>query len=239
MAPIPRSCGIFLAHLERDVMNHLVWLRVSIAVIVSGLLVAAWKWIPLSTTDLYDIAEWLEPHRHAWYALPMVMLAFIVLSLAPVLLLITATGVAFGPVLGPLYAMAGSLASASVGFAVGRWMGPRQVEKLGGERIARITRTLRRNGTLAVFLVRKVPLPFMLANVVVGASSVAYRDFVIGTLLGMTAIVVALAGFGYHALQAVHSRSPTAWIGAGLFVGVPLTLAWLINRALRRARPVE
>ena len=90
----------------------------------------------------------------------MVMLAFIVLSLVPVLLLIAATGIAFGPVLGPVYAMAGSLASASVGFAIGRWMGRRRVERLGGERIARISRTLKRNGTLAVFLVRKVPAPF-------------------------------------------------------------------------------
>ena len=61
--------------------------------------------------------------RHAWYALPMVMLAFVVLAVVPVMLLIAATGIAFGPVLGPIYAMAGCLASGSVGFAIGRWMG--------------------------------------------------------------------------------------------------------------------
>ena len=94
-----------------------------------------------------------------------------------------------------------------------------------------------RNGTLAVFFVRKVPAPFTLTNIVVGASSVAYRDFVIGTLLGMGAFVIALAGFGYQLTQAIRDPSPATWIGAALFVGVPLTLAWLINRALRRARP--
>jgi uncharacterized membrane protein YdjX (TVP38/TMEM64 family) len=134
--------------------------------------------------------------------------------------------------------MAGCLASASVGFALGRWMGRRRVEQLGGERIARVTRTLKRNGTLAVFFVRKVPAPFTLANIVVGASSVSYRDFIIGTLLGMGAFVVALAGFGYQLTQALRSPSPATWIGAGLFVGVPLTLAWLINRTLKRTRPV-
>ena len=46
----------------------------------------------------------------------MVMLAFIALGLFPVLLLITATGIAFGPVLGPIYAMAGCLASGVDGF---------------------------------------------------------------------------------------------------------------------------
>ena len=53
------------------------------------------------------------------------MLAFVVLGLAlvPVILLIAATGIAFGPLLGPVYAMAGCLASASTGFAIGRWHG--------------------------------------------------------------------------------------------------------------------
>jgi phospholipase D1/2 len=187
--------------------------------------------------DFQDISGWLEPYRHAWYALPIVMLVFIALAMVPVVVLIAATGVVFGPVLGPIYAMAGCLASASVGFAIGRRMGRRRVERLGGERIARISRTLQRNGTLAVFLVRKVPAPFTLSNIVVGASGVAYRDFMLGTLLGMGAFVVALAGFGYHLTQAFSDPSPAAWIGAALFVGVPLTLAWFINRTLRRARP--
>jgi uncharacterized membrane protein YdjX (TVP38/TMEM64 family) len=58
------------------------------------------------------------------------------------------------------------------------------VEQLGGERIARISHALRRNGTLAVFLVRKVPAPFTLSNMVVGASNVRYRDLFWGPSLG-------------------------------------------------------
>jgi phospholipase D1/2 len=219
-------------------MDKLVWLRASAVLIVCGLLLAAWKWLPLLSLDLHDLSARLEPHRHAWYALPMVMLVFVLLAALPVVLLIAGTGLAFGPILGPVYAMAGCLASASVGFAIGRWMGRRRVEQLGGDRIARVSRALKRNGTLAVFFVRKVPAPFTLANIVVGASSVAYRDFIIGTLLGMGAFVIALAGFGYQLTKALGSPSPTTWMGAGLFIAVPLTLAWLINRALRRTRPV-
>ena len=186
--------------------------------------------------DLQDISTWLEPYRHAWYALPVVMLAFIALAIVPVVLLIAATGVVFGPILGPIYAMAGCLASASVGFAIGRKMGRRRVEQIGGERIARLSRTIQRNGTLAVFLVRKVPAPFTLSNIVVGASSVGYRDFLIGTLLGMGAFVVALAGFGYQLPALLRDPSPTTLIEAALFIAVPLTLAWFINRALRPCR---
>ena len=239
---MPRTAsGILLAppDPQQRPMDQLVWIRALAVLVVCGLILAAWTWIPFAALDLRDVSTRLQPHRHAWYALPMVMAVFVVLAMVPVVLLIAATGLAFGPILGPLYAMAGCLASASVGFAIGRWMGRRRVEQLGGDRIARVTRTLKRNGTLAVFFVRKVPAPFTLANIVVGASSVAYRDFIIGTLLGMGAFVVALAGFGYQLTKALRSPSPETWIGAGLFVGVPLTLAWLINRTLKRARPAE
>lgn len=213
--------------------------RVSAILVFCGLLAASWKLIPLAALDPHELAAWLAPHRHAWYGLPMVMLAFIVLGLVPVILLIAATGVAFGPVLGPVYAMAGCLASASAGFVIGRWMGLGRIERLGGQRIRRVTRGLKRNGTLAVFLIRKVPAPFALVNIIVGASAVGYREFMIGTMLGMGIMVIALAGFGYQLTEALRDPSPTPVLTAALFLGVPLTVAWLINRALRPAGSAE
>lgn len=220
-------------------MDQLVWLRAVAVLLICGLCVAAWKWIPLAAVDPGEVSAFVAPHRQAWYALPMVMLAFIALGLFPVLLLITATGLAFGPILGPIYAMAGCLASASMGFAIGRLLGLRRVERFGGERVGRVTRALNRNGTLAVFFVRKVPAPFTMVNIVIGASTVRYVDFVLGTLLGMGAIVITLAGFGPQLIQALREPSPAAIGAAALFIGVPLTLAWFINRTLLHARHAE
>jgi phospholipase D1/2 len=190
-------------------------------------------WLFASNFQTNDLSAWIATHRYAWYAPPLVALAFVVFSLMPVMLLVSLTGIAFGPLLGPLYAMGGCLASASTAFAIGRWLGPRQVQDWGGERLARVTRALRRNGTLAVFLIRKIPAPFMLVNVLLGASSVGYREFFIGTLLGMTAMVIALAGFGYHLAETWRHPSAENIIRALLFLAIPLTLAWLINRRLR------
>jgi phospholipase D1/2 len=211
------------------------WVRIAAVLAICGLLLAAWIWSPVTAAAFDRLATSLAPHRHAWYALPMVMLAFVTLGLAmvPVLLLIAATGVVFGPVLGPVYALAGCLASASTGFALGRWIGLRQVEKLGGERVTRLARAVKRNGTLAVFLVRKVPAPFTLANIVVGASTVRYRDFIVGTILGMGVFVIALAGFGYQLSKAWQNPSPATLVGTVILLGIPLTLAWIINRVLR------
>ena len=96
-----------------------------------------------------------------------------------------------------------------------------------------MVRSIERNGTLAVFLLRKIPVPFLIANVVAGASRVRYRDFVVGTLLGMTAVVVGLAGFGYQLANLLQRPSPMAFLGAMAFVSIPLTLAWFVNRMLR------
>jgi phospholipase D1/2 len=218
-------------------MDRPGWIRVVAVLIVCAAVAVLWSRLPTGTWDLDAVSAWLAPHRHAWYALPVVVFAFIALSPVPVMLLITATGIAFGSLLGPIYALVGCLASGSVGFLLGRWLGLRRVQELGGERIVRLTGTLQRNGTLAVFLLRKVPAPFLLANIVVGASTVRYRDFVVGTILGMGAMIVALAGFGYQLTVALRSPSPSTVLMAALFVGIPLTLALLINRALRGASP--
>ena len=217
----------------------IVWSRVMAAVITFMLLLALWQRTPVASLNLDQLSSWLAPHRHAWYGLPVVIVAFVTLGLVmvPVLLLIAATGIAFGPILGPMYAMAGCLASGSTGFAIGRWVGLRRVERLGGERIARLTRTLKRNGTLAVFLARKVPAPFTLTNIIVGASSVRYRDFVVGTLLGMSAIVIGLAGFGYQLARAWQHPTPRSLTLAAILIAIPVTLAWIVNRTLRRTRP--
>ena len=215
-------------------MDRSSLIRVGTVLIVCSVVAVVWSQLPTATWDLDAISAWMAPHRHVWYGLPVVVFAFVALAPVPVMLLIAATGIAFGPLLGPIYAMAGCLASGSVGFGIGRWLGQHRVEQLGGERVVRVTNALRRNGTLAVFFLRKIPFPFTLANIIVGASTVTYRDFVVGTLLGMTGLVIGLAGFGYQLTMALRSPSPATILGAILLVSIPLTLAWLINRTLRQ-----
>jgi uncharacterized membrane protein YdjX (TVP38/TMEM64 family) len=215
-------------------MDRVGWIRVAAVLMVCGVAAVVWTQLPTTTWDLDAVSAWLAPHRRAWYGLPVVMFAYVALAPVPVMLLIAATGVAFGPILGPLYALAGCLASGSCAFALGRWLGLRRVQDLGGERVVRLTATLKRNGTLAVFLLRKIPAPFVLANIVVGASTVSYRDFIVGTVLGMGAMIITLAGFGIQLTTALRSPSPSTVFGAILLVSIPLTLAWVINRSLRQ-----
>lgn len=208
------------------------------ALLIAVIVAAAWWRLELPVAP-GAFAAFATPYRHAWYGLLLVVATFVLLGLVlfPVLVLVAATGIAFGPVLGPVYAMAGSLASGAVGFAIGRWLGRRRVERLTGGRLAKLLGRARRNGVLTVFLVRKVPAPFTLVNITIGASGVSLRDFLLGTLLGMTAVVVALAGFGSQLSALFRDPSPATAARAAVIVGVPLSLAVLINRAVRAKQP--
>ncbi len=217
----------------------MVWFRLAaVLVIACAMAAAAWKWGPEVPVTPDQLAAIVAPHRHAWYALPVVVMTFVLLGLVlvPVLALIGVTGIAFGPALGPLYAMAGSVASAASGFAIGRWLGRRRAAWLMSERLRRVRGLLGRHGTLAVFLVRKVPAPFTLVNVALGASVVHFKDFVAGTILGIAPAVVALAGFGSQLGEIFTDPSPATLARAALFVAIPLTIAVTIDRTLRRAR---
>lgn len=210
---------------------------IAVAALAVIMAISTWPWSGGDHAgDLRASLAAAAPHRTAWYALPIVAIAYIALGLAfvPVLALVAATGVAFGPWLGPVYAMTGCVASASTGFGLGRWVGRQRVQQIGGTRVRRLHQALERNGTLAVFVLRKVPAPFMLANIVVGASGVRYRDFLIGTVLGMGALVIALAGFGYRLTRIIDHPSFAEVLGAIAILAVPLTAAVLINSTLRR-----
>jgi len=216
--------------------RHALWPRWAALLVVVILLVVAWRWTPLRHwLSLHHLAALLEPYRRSWFALPIVVASYIVLNalMVSVLLLILATGVAFGPWLGSLYALTACLASACVGFLIGRRLGFERMERIGGERVRKLKARIERNGILAVYLIRKVPAPFMVANLVLGASKIRFRDFFLGTLVGMGPIVLALAGFGYHLNQTLQDPTPGKIALAVAFLAVPLGIAWLINRKLR------
>lgn len=213
------------------------WLRIAVPLAILLLLGAAWQWTPLrALLDLDRIQAWVEPHRTSWVAFPLVIAAFVLLGLlmVPVLLLIVATGIAFGPWLGSTYALAGAIASASFGFWLGRRVGLPRVERIAGPRVKRVSDAVERNGTLAVYVIRKIPMPFLLINMVMGASRIRFRDFFLGTFLGMGPIVVALAGFGYQLSETLKDPSPVKiGIAAGLLL-VPFTIAFVVNRRLKQ-----
>lgn len=213
------------------------WLVAALIVVV------LWRWADASGwTDPAALGRELEPYRTSWYGLLLVVAVFVLAELFffPVLVLIVVCGIAFGPWLGTIYALAGSVASAIPPFFIGRWLGRKKLLQWGGKPAQKLVRALEKKGVIAVFLVRKVPAPFTAVNMICGASGLALRDFVIGTALGMVTGIVLIVVVGANLPQLLQDPKPSQLaLALGLVlggVGLTVLIQRLFNRRLERQR---
>ena len=174
---------------------------VRLALIIVTLLGLAvlWRWGPLSDfADVGALDAWSQALRSDWMASLAMIAAFVVggLLMFPVLILIGATGLIFGPFVGMLIAGVGALLSAIVGYGLGVIVGRKTLERMSGGRLHRLSWQLARRGLLSMSLIRLLPLaPFTLINLAAGASHIKFRDFVLGTMLGMAPGMAAIVLF--------------------------------------------
>jgi uncharacterized membrane protein YdjX (TVP38/TMEM64 family) len=129
-------------------------------------------------------------------AVPAVMGVFIVLALTgfPQWFLIAGTILAFGARDGALYSWLATMMSATVTFALGRFMGGAVVERFGGERTRATIDFIGRHGILASGLIRVVPSgPFILVNAAAGAARVPLWKYLAGTSVGIVPKILIVA----------------------------------------------
>ncbi|MER7795943.1 DedA family protein [Microbacterium sp. NPDC096154] len=126
--------------------------------------------------------------------------------------------------------VAGAIGGESIGFALGRWLGPRIRGSWVGRRIgehnwARAERYLRRRGGLAIFLSRFLPVLHSLVPLTVGMSGYSYRRFIAWTLPACvlwTALYVSIAAGAAHSYREL---SDSAHYAGYIFVGVIVLFA--------------
>jgi uncharacterized membrane protein YdjX (TVP38/TMEM64 family) len=159
-------------------------------------LAAMWHWSPLQNwIDVQALARAIESFADLPGAALLAITSFIIAGFVafPFTLLLVATIVVFGPVWGSLYAFTGGTVSALLTYQLGNILGRNTVRKLAGSRINRISRHLARHGVITVIAVRVIPVaPFTVINIVAGASHINFRDYMVGTVLGMAPGIVAI-----------------------------------------------
>lgn len=156
----------------------------------------------------------------------------------PVTLLVAATAVVFGPFAGFVYALAGSVGSAVLGFLIGRRLGGGLLRRFSRGRIQRISNGLQKQGFLSVAVVRMVPIaPFVVVNLVAGAMRLRLADFTIGTAAGMLPGIAVLSSVGSSIAGLLSEPSPSniafLVLAIAAWIGLVFGLRYLIRR-LRR-----
>jgi phosphatidylserine/phosphatidylglycerophosphate/cardiolipin synthase-like enzyme/uncharacterized membrane protein YdjX (TVP38/TMEM64 family) len=182
----------------------------SIAVALA-LLAIAWRYTPLREwANLESMVAFARGLQAAPFTPLAVVASYVIggLIMVPVMLLIAVTGIVFGPFLGSLYAIAGSLLSAAVTYEIGRRLGRDTVRRMLGARINGLSRRIARRGIVAVAVIRMLPIaPYTIVNLVAGASHIRFRDFLIGTFLGMLPGIGITVTFVHHLAETVRNPS--------------------------------
>ena len=200
----------------------------------------AWRYTPLRDyLNLHSMVLLASELRQLPLTPLWIMLAFVLggLLMVPVTLLIAATGIVFGTFPGAWYAMAGALLSAAAGYLVGVMLGRDTVRRLMGTRISRLSVRVARRGVMAMIIVRTLPLaPYGVVNIVAGASHIRWRDYLIGTAIGMLPGIFLTTTFADHLVMAI--RHPSAQT-LGILLIIVLLLAGLAiatGKMIRRQR---
>jgi uncharacterized membrane protein YdjX (TVP38/TMEM64 family) len=143
--------------------------------------------------------------------------------------------------MGNLYGLAGWLASASLGFCVGRYIGQDWLSGVLDKRFEGLRCVVKRRGLLAVLGVRVVPAaPFSIVNMFIGASGIRFSDFILGSILGRIPGIVTFTLFAVQLQSLAHSIS----LAKFLMVMVGLTAVfvahrWMTRRLAAASAPLE
>lgn len=195
----------------------------------------AWRWTPLGEwMDFETVIAWQHSVKREPGAFFWVVGAYLVGSLVlfPITILNVATVFTFGPILGNAYGLAGWLASAMMGYAIGRGAGRELVHRVLGPRLHRLIHQLGRHGFLTVLTMRIVPVaPFMLVNMFVGASVIRFWDFLLASLVGRIPGIVILTVAGGQLENVLRSRAVEGFLLlATVVLLMPLLSHWLFKR---------
>lgn len=212
---------------EHDAVRDKVRLAVLAAVVIGGSLVAA-AVAGQGRDELTEAVDQMGVAAPLGFA---ALYAALTLALVPGMLLSLASGFLFGPVVGTALAVAGGAVGATGAFLIGRRLGRQQVRRLAGPRTEWIDAQLRDHGIVSLIVVRIIPgMPYSVLNYAAGVTGISFRDYVIGTGLGLVpgALAYSLVGAG------LDDPSSPLFLGGLALVAVVLAMGTVLDQRRRR-----
>lgn len=220
------------------------WILILVPLALVAALALAWKLTPLEQMlDPRRVAGRLEAIEQADWAPLYFLAAFVVGSLVmfPVTALSAATAITFPPLKAAPISFTGIMLSA----ALMHWLGARLLRKSGRRAlrgtIQKVDEVLQDRGVLAIATLRMMPIaPFSLVNLAAGAVGVPFRDYMLGSALGLAPglTMVCLFGRQIRAFWRNPSASAVLWavLITAAWLGVSIGLQrWIAHRG-KRAR---
>jgi uncharacterized membrane protein YdjX (TVP38/TMEM64 family) len=219
-----------------------------IGVLVGVAILATVIWRYTSVAELVDpkrLARQLDDLQGVPWAPFAFAAAFPLLGL--VVFPVTALSALVAFLFPPHIAIATSFSGIMMSAALLHWLGSRfskTVRETLGPALTRVEDALSDHGIVTIAAIRMIPLaPFTIVNLIAGALGVPFRDYMLGSALGLTPGMIILSFFGKQARDFWHHPSVSGvLIGLGfavLWLGVTFGLQrWAKKRHARRPRGV-
>jgi phospholipase D1/2 len=202
-------------------------LIVMLAVVAAVALLATliWRFTPIAElVDPKRLARQLDQLQDAPWAPFAFAAAFPILGL--VVFPVTALSALVAFLFPPQIAIAVSFSGIMMSAALLHWLGARfekTVRSSLGPALTRVDEALSDHGIVTIAAIRMIPLaPFTFVNLIAGALGVPFRDYMLGSALGLTPGMIILAFFGKQARQFWHHPSVS-----GVLIGIGFALLWL------------
>lgn len=226
-------------HEQREPARHHIALIVSILAAILGL-TAAWHWSPLR--------EWVNVNTLAAFAAgfeqtpgaPLLTLGIFLIGgliAFPLTVLIIVCVLVFGPWQGFLYSLLGALLSAILTYGLGHLLGRDMVRRLAGKKIGELNRRLARRGLLTIIFVRVIPVaPFTIINLIAGASHIRFRDFALGSAIGLLPGIVGMSLFTDRLAATIQKPDLPAFALLAAVIAAIVVSGWSFWRWEERRR---
>lgn len=205
----------------------LIWALIACAIAAAFALL--WRFTPLAEALQPEVvAERLESIEKVTWA-PFAFIAAYVLGglvMFPVTVMSATTAIVFPPLKAAPVSFTGIMLSA----ALLHWIGARfegKLRKSLGNVIKRVDEALSDRGVMTIATLRMIPLaPFTLVNIAAGAVGVPFRDYMLGTALGLAPGITMICLFGRQVRAFWHDPNlktvvlvvviGVVWIGTSL-----------------------
>ena len=188
----------------------------------------------LTSDDETLIKQWVSKFKMAGpLTLILLMVIQMFLFVVPNVFVMMVAIVSYGPVWGAVISFLGVFASSSVGYLIGKYLGPLTVQKLMSDKVRNNTaQFIKRYGVTAIAITRISSFSNDSLSIVAGLLKMSYRKYILATLIGITPLIVLLAIYGKNG----NILKSLIWIAAISLV--ILVIYIFLNEKKRKRRQI-
>ena len=152
----------------------------------------------LTSDDEERIKNWVAKFKlFGPLTLILVMIIQMFLFVVPNVFIMMVAIISYGPFWGAVISFVGVFASSSVGYLIGKYLGPVTVHKLMSDKVRKKTAAfIKRYGVTAIAITRISSFSNDSLSIVAGLLKMNYRKYILATLGGITPLIVLLAIYG-------------------------------------------